>query len=190
MDQKTKVVIIHGSYGSPEENWFPWLAAEVEKLGISSIVPKFPTPEGQSLDSWRNSFFQQINVIEENMVFVGHSLGPGFILKMLQETETQILGSFFVSAFLGELGLDDFDPINKTFVTGKFDWPKIRKNAGKIHIYNSDNDPYVPIEKGHEIAKNLGVELTIIEGGGHINAGAGYTTFPLLFEDIKKLLVP
>ena len=39
---KSRVVIIHGSYGKPEENWFPWLAEEVRKLGHSATVPTFP----------------------------------------------------------------------------------------------------------------------------------------------------
>lgn len=38
------VIIIHGAYGNPEENWFPWLKKELEKLDCRVFVPKFPTP--------------------------------------------------------------------------------------------------------------------------------------------------
>ena len=47
-----KVIIIHGAYGSPEENWFPWLKKELEKLNCEVIVPQFPTPKGQNLKNW------------------------------------------------------------------------------------------------------------------------------------------
>ena len=50
------VFIIHGIYGNPNENWFPWLKTELEKKGHEAIAPKFPTPIGQSLESWLKIF--------------------------------------------------------------------------------------------------------------------------------------
>jgi esterase/lipase len=44
-----KVFIIHGVGGYPEENWFPWLKAELENRGHEVHVPQFPTPENQAL---------------------------------------------------------------------------------------------------------------------------------------------
>lgn len=48
----TKIFLLHGSYGSPEGNWFPWLKKELEKLDCTVLIPKFPTPENQSLETW------------------------------------------------------------------------------------------------------------------------------------------
>ncbi len=55
--------IFHGIYGHPEENWFPWPKMEIEKLGYACIVPKFPTPLDQSLESWLRviSFYITVN---------------------------------------------------------------------------------------------------------------------------------
>ncbi len=187
-DKKTLVVIIHGSSGNPEENWFPWLATEVKKLGHDAIVPRFPTPEGQNLVNWSATFKQQVGTVSETMIMVGHSLAPGFILNLLEKSDVAVKGTFLVSGFLGTLGLDAFDPINESFVCGDFDWERIRRTAGEVHVYNSNNDPYVPLEKGNELAEHLGVELTVIEHGGHINADAGFRSFPRLLEDLKPLL--
>jgi uncharacterized protein len=185
---KTQVVIIHGSYGHPGENWFPWLANEVRKLGHKAGVPTFPTPEGQNLNNWRSSFREQIGNVTRDMILVGHSLGSGFIFSLLEESDMPVKGTFLASGFLGKLGLEEFDLINESFVCREFNWKRIRENAGKVYIYNSDNDPYVPLVKGEELAEKLGVRLTVIKNGGHINASAGFRTFPRLLEDLRPLL--
>jgi len=122
------------------------------------------------------------------MILVGHSLGPGFILNLLERSRATVWGTFLVSGFLGSLGNPEFDTVNETFVSRDFDWPRIRSHAGVIHVYNSDNDPYVPLEKGRELAERLGVGLILVEGGGHMNANAGYLSFPRLLDDIRKLI--
>ncbi len=38
------IFLIHGSYGHPQENWFPWLKKELESLGHKVYVPAFPIP--------------------------------------------------------------------------------------------------------------------------------------------------
>jgi len=188
MADNFRVVIIHGAYGSPEENWLPWLAEELQKQGREVLIPSFPTPKGQSLSTWRTSFSRQVGDLDKNMILVGHSLGVGFILNLLEQSTSPVLGCFLVSAFVGLLGLPEFDLINASFISKEFDWKRIKANAGFVRVYNGDNDPYVPLERGREIAERLGVILTVIQGGGHINASAGYTRFPKLLSDLTDLM--
>jgi predicted alpha/beta hydrolase family esterase len=58
----------------------------------------------------------------------------------------------------------------------------------ETYKYNSDNDQYVPLQKGSELADNLGVELMVVKNGGHLNADSGFTEFPQLLDDIRSLL--
>jgi uncharacterized protein len=183
-----RVIIIHGSYGSPTDNWFSWLSKEVSALGIEALVPTFPTPDQQSLDTWRNSFTSETGGLSADDVLVGHSLGVAFILHLLEESPVRISGAFLVSGFLGNLGLVEFDRVNDTFVNTAFDWPQVRRNVLEVRLYNSDNDPYVPITKGEELAKLLQTPLIVLHGAGHINSEAGYQKFPLLLDDLKTLL--
>ena len=175
--------IIHGVYADPDANWFPWLKQELEKSGFEVIVPKFPTPLDQSLESWFRAFSNYENKINEETVLIGHSLGAAFILNYLERTNKKIKAAILVAGFHKLLG-SKYDEINKTFIDKDFDWNKIKNNCNKFFVFASDNDEYIPLEIGKELAQNLGAELNIVHDGGHLNKKDGYDNFPLLLETI------
>lgn len=188
----TKVFIIHGTGGNPKGNWFPWLKSTLELLGCEVFVPELPTPKDQNLNNWISSFQAKgyLDKIDENSIFVGHSLGPAFILSVLESLKLSkpIKACFFVSGFIGLLNNKTFDDLNKTFTTKKFDWTKIKKNCKRFYIINSDNDPYVPLMKGKELADKLNCKLSVVKNAGHINQESGHITFDFLLDKIKKEL--
>lgn len=183
-----KVIIIHGAYGHPKENWLPWLKSELEKLSCEVIVPCFPTPEGQSLKNWLKILNREVKTWGSNIILIGHSLGPVLILKKLEELKKPIKAAFLVSGFIGPIGIEKFDSINTTFFEKGFNWRKIKKNCHDFFVYHGDNDPYVPLFMGQDLAKNLGVKLKIIYNGGHLNKTAGFSKFPRLLRDLNKVL--
>ena len=182
--------MIHGAYGHPKENWFPWLKERLEKKGVKVYIPKFPTPKDQTLKNWFKVFEKYWKIIDGETIMVGHSLGPAFILNVLERLERgrKIKAAFLVAPFVGLLGIPEFDRINKTFTEKRFNWRKIKNKCKKFYVYSSDNDPYVPLEKGKFLAKKLNAEFKIIRGAGHFNKAAGYTKFQILLKDLEKLL--
>ncbi len=186
----TNVIIIHGTGSSPKGNWFPWLKSELEKRGCMVFVPKFPTPKNQSLPNWLKTFQKVESYLDEKSLVVGHSLGPAFLLSVLENLNRSIKAAFFVAGFTGLLNLPQFDELNQTFTTKHFDWNEIKKNCKKFYVIHSDNDPYVPLDKGKKLAKNLGVELIILKNAGHINQEAGYFKFDFLLDLMQKELAP
>lgn len=181
------VFIIHGAYGYPGENWFPWLKKELEKEGYNVIVPTFPTPENQNLNNWLKVIGNYKKYFDQDTIVVGHSIGAGFLLNVIERLERPIRSAFLVSGWTGLLN-DSLDEINKTFIDKQFDWNKIKKNCQKFYVYNSDNDPYVPLKLGQDLAKNLEADLILVKNGGHIGSKAGFTEFPLLLNNIKELI--
>lgn len=180
------IFIIHGSYGSPKENWFPWLKRELDKEKHRVFAPVFPTPKNQNLDNWLEVFAQYKIYLNEQAIIIGHSLGPAFILSILEKLKRSVKACYFVSGFIGLLDNPAFDEINKTFTDKNFDWEKIKQNCKNFYIYHSDNDPYVNINKAKELAGKLGVEVKEIKGAGHFNFEIGYDKFELLLNDVLK----
>jgi hypothetical protein len=176
--------IIHGAYGSPNENWIPWLKKELEKRNWEVKVLVFPTPERQNLISWLETIDPFLKDMSEHTILIGHSIGATFILHLLEKLDTTIKASYLVSGFLGRLDNPDFDEINQSFMKD-FDWEKIRRNSNKFYIYHSDNDPYVPFEKAKELADKLKIKPILVRSAGHFNIDSGYSKFDKLLEDIK-----
>ena len=186
---KQRVIVIHGTMGCPEENWFPWLKSELESDKCEVLVPSLPTPEGQSLENWLAVFACKAGALRASDILVGHSIGAAFVLRLLEYSASSIHAAFLVSGFARELG-SDFDTYNRTFVEPAFDWERIRANVKIACMYNSDNDPYVPLALAEELSTMLHVSLNVIADGGHLNTAAGYLKFERLKQDIASVMCP
>lgn len=179
--------IFHGTGGYPEENWFPWLKGELEAKGVKVFVPKFPTPEGQSLEAWLKVLEPLMAKINQETILIGHSAGGLFLLKVLEKLTPPVKAAVFVGTPVGIKPIKFYDS-DLAFAGFNFDWPKIKSAAKNFIVYHSDNDPYVSLGNGQELAKHLGVDLTFIPNAGHFNKAAGYTEFEDLLSKINLLI--
>jgi predicted alpha/beta hydrolase family esterase len=178
------IVILHGTKGSPDGNWFPWLKKELEERGHKVYVPKLPTPENQSKDNWCKALDKQAPIFDNDTILIGHSCGAVYLLHILESLSTSIKQSIFVSGFLDSLGDSEYDELNKTFINHSFDWNKIKNNAGSITVFHGSNDPFVPLSQAEKLCSNLSTKVNIISNGGHLNSASGYTKFKELSDII------
>jgi len=176
------VLIFHGTGGHPKENWFPWLKEKLEDEGYKVEVPQLPTPENQSLESWLKVLKKYQKYINQDTVIIGHSLGGLFLLRVLERLDSPIKTAFFVAAPVGILPIQNYAGDDAFSPGFSFDWRKIKSNAAHFKVFHSDNDPYISLENGEELARHLGGEFNFIPDAGHLNAESGYTRFPLLLE--------
>jgi predicted alpha/beta hydrolase family esterase len=182
----SRVIIVHGTGGNPDENWFPWLRSELETRGVEVVVPQFSGPDDQGPESWSATLASVTEPLNEETILVGHSIGAAFILHLLETSPSPILGTVLASGFVGKLG-NDFDVPNAAFFTHDFDWETIRANAGEVRLFFGDNDPYVSPAAADLLASGLQTDLTFVPQGGHLNTAAGFTTFPALLAEIESL---
>ena len=184
---KPSVFIFHGTGGYPEENWFPWLKEKLEAKGLRVFVPQFPTPEGQSLGAWFGVLEGYKQYINEDTILIGHSLGCMFTLRILEKLPHKVRGVFLVAGMVGIKPILNYTS-DYNFGGFDFDWGKIKNKSENFIVFHSDNDPYVGLENGKELAKNLGIELSFIPNAGHFNKKAGYTKFEELWDKLEPLL--
>ena len=201
-----KFVLIHGAFGNPEDNWFPYLKKHLELLEQEVIVPQFPvdtwdevTKGGrkaksryQTLEIWQATFkkvvLPQIKK-EKNLVFVGHSLGPVFTLHIVNKFNLKLDCAIFIAPFLEKLNESwQIDLVNGSFYKKDFDFEKLKKLIPNSYVIYSDNDPYVDPKYPLDFAGKMGSNKIMIRGAKHFNSEARFLSFPLVYELCKTRL--
>ena len=186
----TKILIIHGTEGYPEENWFPWLKENLEASGHTVIVPQFPSPPvvAAKVSEWFEVLKQYEDMIDDDTIIIGHSLGCIFTLRILEKVLTPIKAAVFVSAPVGVRPILNYER-DLAFSGFEFNWDVIKLSARQFLVFHSDDDPYVGLANGEELAKKLGVELNFVPNAGHFNTKAGYTEFQQLKDAIDSIVL-
>ena len=179
---KKNYLILHGSFGSNEGNWFPWLKEYLEQKGKEVSVPQMPVGVGnQNFENWSN-VLNKLD-ISENTVIIAHSIAPIFVCKYLITNQIKVKKLIFVCGFNNYLGIDsDFDAVNEPMFIDNFD--DVKKYCKDIVCYYSDNDPYVKYDVEKAFADKLTDKQYVIKNGGHINAETGYTKFEEILKEI------
>lgn len=178
------IIICHGTMGSVEGNWFPWLKSEMESRGHNVYVPSFPTPNNQNVDNWCNALRDQTPIFNENTILIGHSISATFLLHVLEVVQMPVHQSIFVSPVMDDIGNKEYDVLNHSFVYHDFDWNKINENKGNAKILHGSNDPYVPLKQAEFLSTKIKTSVWVIENGAHLNSESGYTKFEQLLEII------
>lgn len=192
-----KFILIHGAFGSPDANWFPELKTDLESLGQTVFAPQFPVDDwdevvkngpniplkNQSLDSWFRTFEKEVLpklVPDEKIIFVGHSLGPVFILHLVEKYNIPVDCAIFVSPFMDTLDRWEFNNANKTFYKTNFDFETLKKYMPVSYVLYSDNDPYVTKNHSLLFARSLDSSTILVRTAGHMNASVNMNEFPLV----------
>lgn len=179
-------IILHGTGGSPESNWFPWLKVELQAKGLEVWLPALPSPDLPSLKV--NTDFLLAHCpfpLDADTLVVGHSSGAILALILAQSNTVSLGGIMAVSVFHdNSLGWKK----NAKLFDVDFDWPAIKAKSGKLLFVHSDTDPYVPLDQAKYVANHCEAEMIVIPGQGHFNLeqSPSYKAFPKLMEILEE----
>lgn len=186
MSYMKTAIILHGTLGSPDSNWFKWLKKELEQSGLIVWLPQLPQAEQPSLRKWQRFIKEQCPFpINEETLIVGHSSGA-ILALVLAENNTEKIGAIVDVSVFYDNSLQ-WQPNDKLFDV-QFDWTAIRDGVIKLIFVHSDNDPYVPLFQAQFVATNTDAEILVIPGEGHFNLERSeeYKQFPKLLEILKE----
>lgn len=168
--------LIHGSYGNPYKNWFPWLKEELGIRGKRYIVPHFPILEKQNYQNWSTILksYLDIGIMNENTTFITHSLGGIFLVKFLLEYKVKVKRLLLVAPF-NNLEFEKEQELYDTFYVERLE--DLKELCQDIICIYSNNDPYIPESNVFEFASKVGAKRVLIENAGHFTGKSGYREF-------------
>lgn len=188
---KKRVFILHGWGGYPEEGWFPWLKAELEKLGFSVIVPELPDTNNPRINSWVPALSEVVGIPDRDTYFVGHSMGNQAIIRYLETLPSDCVvgGAVFVAGFLSDLtGLSEEEKeTGNHWMNSKIDLAKVKTHLPKSVAIFSDNDEFVPLSNSVTFREKLGSDIVIENGKSHFSGSDGVSELASVLAAVIKL---
>jgi predicted alpha/beta hydrolase family esterase len=166
-------LIFHGTDCTPDEYWYGWIAEKLRDKWYTAVVPYYPEINHEPIENFLPKVLNN-HIFNTETVLIGHSAGVPLILSLLESIDTKIAHAVLVAGFF-----EGTDPV----LQANYNWYKIRANAHKITIINSDNDPWGCDDKvGKSLQEKIGGEL-IIKQEWHFGSwtyNQPYPTFELL----------
>lgn len=189
-----RAVLLHGTDGTPNDHWLPWMRSELEQRGYEVYAPDLPDNHNPSREVYE-AFLKESGWDFTDNLLVGHSSGTTTILNLLMsEWFPKVKAAVMVGMFLNEKLTKTADwyetgQFDNLFVE-KFDTEKIKSKCPEFICVHGDNDHACDYEDAQSFCQELGGTFITIKNGAHLNSSSGITELPQIIQklDEKNLL--
>lgn len=197
---KQQIIVIHGGNAFEKyEEYLDYLRNKettIEKMRFKDwkanlgtvlgdeydvLNPQMPNASNARYAEWKIWFEKLILLFDEDIIFIGHSLGGVFLAKYLSENDypKKIKATFLVAA---PFNTDEEHPLVDFVISNNLE--RFAKQGGKIFIYQSRDDEVVPFSNSDSYKKALPEAiLKVFEDRQHFNQ----KEFPEIVETIKSI---
>ena len=170
-----RAIIFHGTGGSPDVCWYPWLRSRLEARGYAVEVPSYPDINVEPIVTFLPKVLSA-HAFDANTVLVGHSAGAALLLSILENVETVIPQAILVSGYSTPPNTAE-EPV----LQSGYDWSKIKSHVRDIYFVNSVDDPYGCDDRQGRAMFDRLCGTQIIRNEGHFGSpGQDYPTFEML----------
>jgi predicted alpha/beta hydrolase family esterase len=174
--------IIHGTGGSADSFWHPWLKVELEKKGYSVWTPSIPNSTDGLMNEWQDYLVTAAPQKNFDLV-IGHSSGVPLLLSLLSHQHISARHMIGIAGFVKPLTGTKEE--NLDFLE-RLDASNIKSSCQSFTFIHSDNDPWgCDIAQGEYMSESLGGELVIKQDQGHFGSdkfNQPYKEFPDLLD--------
>lgn len=186
----TQVIVVHGYTAGPEENWFPWIQQKAKEEQVSLKVLRLDSSTQPRLEAWQQQMREQIDSIDENSIFIAHSLGTIAALHYLSDKlkQQKIKQLVLVAGFNGRLGR--LEEVNPFIDAAQIDFDLLKQQIEQRVVIYSEGDDRVAPKFSLEQAASLNAQVLKAEHFGHFIDSQGCTELPEVWEVIRPNLVP
>jgi pimeloyl-ACP methyl ester carboxylesterase len=157
-----KAILIHGNGGcTAGDIWLPWVERELAGAGLDVINQTFPDNVKARARYWM-PFLEQLGA-DEQTILIGHSSGA--VAAMRYAETHRLLGSVLVGVCYTDLG--DAGEAASGYYDRPWQWDRIRNNQRWIGIYQSSDDPLIPVAEARFVAAQLKCRYFEYSDRGH-----------------------
>lgn len=149
MSAQVKVILIHGNGCTAGDFWLPSVARDLAGAGLSVINRTFPDNVRARATIWL-PFIEELGA-DQNTILIGHSSGA--VAAMRYAESHRLLGSVLVGVCHTDLG--DSGEKASGYYSARWQWEQIRANQEWIGIFNSSDDPHIPVDEPRFVAAQL-----------------------------------
>lgn len=133
-----------------------------------------PNTHAPEICEWVEKLSQEIKVLNEEVFFVGHSIGCQAILRYLEKQEIKKIGGLLLITPWCELlpkalETEEDKKIAKPWLTIPIDFEKIKKFTNNITCIFSNNDYFVPLSQKDFFEEKLNANSLVVKNKGHIS---------------------
>jgi len=173
-----KAILIHGNGGGTAEDiWLPYLERELTAVGLDVINRTFPDNVKARARFWL-PFLEQLGAGDDT-ILIGHSSGA--VAAMRYAETHRLLGSVLVGVCHTDLG--DGGEAASGYYRAPWQWEQIRRNQQWIGIYQSSDDPLIPVAEARFVAAQLKCSYFEFTDRGHF---VDSREFPEIVQFVRR----
>jgi len=177
-----RIVLIHGFKASSKSNFFPWLKEALVNLGHEVIAPDLPDADAPDQDEWTKALLEEVKVVDDETIIVGHSIGATTALRFLEAVEAKSTpkGCLLISPpWMIK------DERFRGFFMSELDFDVLMWKASRFTIIHSKDDKVIPFDHAQKYAEVLAAKLVERNEGEEHFQGEQY---PVILDEINKLI--